>query len=180
MAIRGGLVEDDAGFRDFVAARLARLSRVAYLLIGSHHVAQDLVQSVLIKVAKQWPRAAHLDQPDIYLRKALYHEHVSSWPRHRRELSVAETPPATSHTDEAETAVRRLVLRQALTRLTPRQRAVIVLRYFEDLSEQDTAEALGCTVGTVKSQTHHALARLRTLAPELADLVRGSTQEVPA
>jgi RNA polymerase sigma-70 factor (sigma-E family) len=173
--IRGGLVDDEAGFREFVAARLPRLARVAYLLTGSHHAAQDLVQSVLIKVAKHWPRAAQLDEPDAYLRRAVYHEHVSSWRRHRRELPVAQTPAHAGPADEAEAAVRRMVLRQALARLTPRQRAVIVLRYFEDLSEQDTAETLGCSVGTVKSQTHHALARLRSLAPELADLVPSPT-----
>jgi DNA-directed RNA polymerase specialized sigma24 family protein len=70
VAIRGGLVDDESGFHDFVAARLARLSRVAYLLTGSHHAAEDLVQAVLIKVARQWPRVTRLDQPDTAVRRA--------------------------------------------------------------------------------------------------------------
>jgi RNA polymerase sigma factor (sigma-70 family) len=79
--------------------------------------------------------------------------------------------------DEADDAVRRMVLRQALARLTHRQRAVIVLRFFEDLSEVDVAEVLDCSVGTVKSQLHHALGRLRAIAPELADLVDEPMEE---
>jgi RNA polymerase sigma factor (sigma-70 family) len=85
-------------------------------------------------------------------------------------LTVADPPEPPALADVADATVRRLVLRQALARLTPRQRAVIVLRYFEDLSEVDTAEILGCSPGTVKSQTHHALGRLRALAPELVGL----------
>jgi RNA polymerase sigma factor (sigma-70 family) len=76
--------------------------------------------------------------------------------------------------------VRRVVLERALAKLTPRQRAVIVARFYEDLTEVDAAAALGCSVGTIKSQTHHALGRLRELAPELADLVHHSLVEVAA
>lgn len=109
----------------------------------------------------------------------MYHEHVSSW-RGRRvlETSTAEPPECATGRDESVDAVRRIVLRDALARLAPGHRAVIVLRYFEDQSEADTAEALGCSVGSVKSQTHRALARLRILAPELAELIEDS--EVPA
>jgi RNA polymerase sigma-70 factor (sigma-E family) len=168
------IVDDDDGFRDFVRARLARLSRVAYLLTGDHHAAEDLVQTVLIKVAARWSRVSATRQPDAYVRKIVYHEHVSAWRRRRRlkEQSTARLPETAGRRDEADDAVRRLLLERALARLTPRQRAVIVLRYFEDLSELDAAAALGCSVGTVKSQTHHALGRLRVLAPELADLIR--------
>jgi RNA polymerase sigma-70 factor (sigma-E family) len=165
-------VDDEATFREFVASRQGALSRVAYLLTGDHHAAEDLVQSALIKTARHWRRVSTLASPEAYLRRAIYHEHVSAWRKHRgAELTVAETPEPPSAPDVADAAVRALVLRQALARLTPRQRAVLVLRYFEDLSEADTAAVLDCTVGTVKSQTHHALGRLRALAPELDGLI---------
>ena len=169
---------DDDGFRQFVTARLPRLSRVAYLLTGDHHAAEDLLQSALVKVGTRWPRVAAAEDPDAYVRRILYHEQVSTWRRRARrdERLVAQPPDAPAHRDMANESIRRLVLRDALARLTPRQRAVIVLRYFEDLSEVDTAAALGCAVGTVKSQTSHALGRLRVLAPELADLIQEPTE----
>ncbi|HEU5109770.1 MAG TPA: SigE family RNA polymerase sigma factor [Micromonosporaceae bacterium] len=171
-------VEDEAGFREFVAARLPRMSGAAYLLTGDHHAAQDLVQQALVKLARHWRRVSRAGAPDAYVRRVIYHEHVSAWRRRRgAELSTAAPPERAGPRDEAADTVRRLMLREALARLTPRQRAVIVLRFYEDMSESDTAEALGCSVGTVKSQTHHALGRLRAVAPELADLVR-DTQEV--
>jgi RNA polymerase sigma-70 factor (sigma-E family) len=171
-------VDDEAGFREFVATRLSRMSGSAYLLTGDHHAAQDLVQAALVKLARHWRRVSGAGAPDAYVRKVIYHEHISERRRRRPpELSTASPPERSGPRDEAADTVRRLMLRQALTRLTPRQRAVIVLRFYEDLSESDTAEALGCSVGTVKSQTHHALERLRVVAPELADLVRES-QEV--
>ncbi|MET7426814.1 SigE family RNA polymerase sigma factor [Dactylosporangium sp. NPDC005555] len=169
------MVDDEAGFREFVSTRLGRLSRTAYLLTGDHHKAEDLVQVTLVKVARHWRRVSQAGAPDAYVRRALYHEHVSSW-RGRRvlEMSTAAPPERATGRDESAEAVRRIVLRNALARLAPGQRAVIVLRYFEDLSESDTADALGCSVGSVKSQTHHALARLRVIAPELADFIADS------
>jgi RNA polymerase sigma-70 factor (sigma-E family) len=149
---------------------MGMLSRVAYLLTGDHHAAQDLVQTVLIKVARNWRRISTVAAPDAYVRRMLYHEHVSAWRRRGDEEPVGAVPEPRPSADLADNAIRRIVLQKALARLTPRQRAVIVLRFFEDLSEADTAEALGCSRGTVKSQTHHALGRLRSLAPELADL----------
>src|ERR1700754_5118658 len=165
-------MDDETGFREFVAARLARLSATAYLLAGDHHAAQDLVQSTLVKIARHWDRVSNLGAPDAYVRKALYHEFVSSRRlSRRREVPTASPPDGPAPRNEADDAVRRLLLRKALARLTAKQRAVIVLRFYEDLPEAEVAEALGCTVGTVKSQTHHALARLRQIAPELADLL---------
>lgn len=165
-------MDDEAGFREFVAARLAKLSGTAYLLAGDHHAAQDLVQSTLVKMARHWDRVSRLGSPDAYVRKALYREFVSSRRLSRsRETLTAAPVDRPGVRDEADDAIRRLLLRQALARLTVLQRAVIVLRFYEDLSGADIAEALGCSLGTVKSQTHHALARLRALAPELADLV---------
>jgi RNA polymerase sigma factor (sigma-70 family) len=100
------------------------------------------------------------------------------WPR--RELSVAEPPEASPGTDTVSAAELRVVMRGALTRLTARQRTVLVLRYFEDLPEADVARLLGCSVGTVRSTTHRSLARLRTLAPELAVLGAGDAEQPPS
>jgi RNA polymerase sigma-70 factor (sigma-E family) len=163
-------------FREFVRARLDRLSRAAYLLSGSHAEAEDLLQATLIKVARHWDRVAATRDPESYVRKVLYHEHVGIWRRRRwLEQPVATVPDRRAAPDTTDITVRRLVLGQALSRLTGRQRAVVVLRYFEDLSEVDTARVLGCSVGTVKSQTSHALKRLRQLAPELSDLLAEET-----
>jgi RNA polymerase sigma-70 factor (sigma-E family) len=165
---------DDDGFHDFVHAQLARLSRVAYLLTGDHHAAEDLLQSALARVAARWQRVRRADDPASYVRRILYHEHVSLWRRSghlRREVPV-EWMPEQRTPDGTDHALRRLMLADALARLTRSQRAVIVLRFFEDLSEADAALALGASVGTIKSQTRHALKRLRELAPELSDLVR--------
>jgi RNA polymerase sigma-70 factor (sigma-E family) len=169
-------VDGNDDFREFVRARLDRLSRAAYLLSGGHAEAEDLLQTALIKVARRWDRVAAAGDPEAYVRKVLYHEHVGMWRRRRwLEQPVADVPDSRPAPDTTDLTVRRIVLRQALSRLTGRQRAVILLRYFEDLSEVDTARVLGCSVGTVKSQTSHALKRLRQLAPELTDLLTEGT-----
>jgi RNA polymerase sigma-70 factor (sigma-E family) len=155
-------------FREFVAGHQQALMRTAYLLTGDPHLAEDLLQSVLLKVLRRWSRLSRVERPEAYARKALVNQYIS-WRRPRRagaELSTA-APPERPYSSEDATIVR-VVMRQALMRLPPRQRAVIVLRYYEDRTERETAELLGCSVGTVKSQAHYALARLRELAPELA------------
>ncbi|MBV1850612.1 SigE family RNA polymerase sigma factor [Catellatospora tritici] len=166
---------DDEGFHDFVHARLNRLSRIAYLLAGDRHAAEDLLQNTLIRLASRWSKVMRAGTPDAYVRKMMYHEHVSNWRRNRHlraEYTTAQLPDVPAGADLAADTVRRLLLEQALAKLTRKQRAVIVLRYFEDLSEADAAEALGVSLGTIKSQTSHALSRLRELAPELHVLVR--------
>jgi len=153
-------------FRAFVVARTPALSRTAYLLTGDAHLAEDLVQTALFKAARRWERIQ--GSPEAYVRRILYTQNVSWW-RSRRvpETSLGSyDAPAT-----AADADLRLTLEQALGRLTTRQRTVLVLRYFEDLTEVQAAAALGIGAGTVKSITRQALARLRTLAPELAELV---------
>lgn len=167
-------MEDDDGFREFVEARLARLSRVAYLLTGQHDDAEDLLQATLVKVAVRWRRVAGAGDPEAYVRKVMYHERILTWRKWRRQVvQPADGVPELGHAgDGADVVVRRILLERALARLTWRQRAVLVLRYFEDLSAADTAAVLGCSIGTVKSQTSHALGRLRTVAPELAELIR--------
>lgn len=156
------------GFREFMHARQQTLTRTAYLLTGDAHLAEDLMQSVMLKVAEHWPRLVRRGSPEAYIRKALVNQYIS-WQRRKRPESPTADPPEPGHTHDEKT-IDRIVLRQALARLTPRQRAVIVLRFYEDLTERETADLLGCSLGTVKSQTHHALGRLRALAPELAYL----------
>lgn len=159
-------------FDDFVAARGSALARTAYLLTADRHLAEDLLQSALAKAAPRWHRLA---DPEAYLRRTMYTEHISWW---RRRRHIVETP-LTSEVDVRASAayaapahddvlVDRDALRTALLQLAPRQRAVVVLRYYEDLTEGQAADVLGVSIGTVKSQTHAALKRLRALAPELA------------
>ncbi|QFY06537.1 SigE family RNA polymerase sigma factor [Nonomuraea phyllanthi] len=156
------------GFREFVLARQQALMRTAYLLMGDAHLAEDLLQSVLTKVVGHWSKLSRDGNPEAYTRKALVNQYISWTRRPRPEFPSAAPPERGASHDEA--TLNRIVLRQALAKLTRKQRAVIVLRFWEDLSEAQTAGVLGCSVGTVKSQTHHALARLRTVAPELAEL----------
>ncbi|MEV0622415.1 SigE family RNA polymerase sigma factor [Nonomuraea sp. NPDC050404] len=163
-------------FREFVAAHQQSLMRTAYLLTGDPHQAEDLLQTVLLKVLGRWNRLTRLERPEAYARKALVNQHIS-WRRRRvrNELPTAE-PPDRPYASEDPLLVR-LVMRQALMRLAPRQRAVIVLRFYEDRTERETAELLNCSIGTVKSQTHYALARLRDLAPDLAPKLAGLEPE---
>ncbi|WP_433315721.1 SigE family RNA polymerase sigma factor [Micromonospora sp. CA-269861] len=163
------------GFADFVRAETAGLTRFAYLLTGDRHHAEDLVQVALARVAVRWER---IEDPPAYLRRVLCTQ-AASWWRWRRarpaERLGGTLPERSGPADDTDL---RLVLSAALARLTVRQRAVLVLRYYEDRTETETAELLGCRVGTVKSQTRHALGRLRVLAPELAELVGRDPQEV--
>lgn len=160
-------------FRDFVRSRSPALIRTAYLLTGDQHLAEDLLQNVLIRVARRWATIAvggH-DAVEAYVRKGVYREYLS-WRRIRRNAEVpADQLPEVGRADQSDRIALRLTLRRALLRLPRRQRAVIALRFFEDLSEADTAELLGCSVGTVKSQSSRALRRLRELVPELAELL---------
>ncbi|MFF9091168.1 SigE family RNA polymerase sigma factor [Streptomyces sp. NPDC014991] len=162
--------EAQESFRDFVAGRSSALLRTAVLLTGGdRHAAEDLLQNALVRAAGRWQR---IDEPEAYVRQILYRQQVSRWRLkwRRREVSVAQPPEAGHAPDAAYAAELRMVLRAALSRLTARQRTVLVLRYFEDLPEAEVARILGCSVGTVRSTTHRSLARLRELAPELAAL----------
>jgi RNA polymerase sigma-70 factor (sigma-E family) len=146
-------------FEEFVAARRDALLRTAYLLTGNHHDAEDLVQTALIKVVPKWARIK--DGPEGYVRKVLARESVNRWRGRRwREVSTDVVPETIHHDSTGSTD--RIALLENLRRLSPQQRAVLVLRYFDDLTEADTAAALGISVGTVKSHARDALARLRT------------------
>nr|WP_117212725.1 SigE family RNA polymerase sigma factor [Allorhizocola rhizosphaerae] len=155
----------EESFHEYVSGRVAGLSRIAYLLTGDPHLAEDLVQQALIRVAQRWE--AIRDDPDPYVRRVIYTQHVSWWRRHRADAVPSDRLPERSTSDPAHQISLRLSMREALARLAPRQRAVLILRYYEDLTEAQTAEVLGIAVGTVKSQTRDALARLRVVAPEL-------------
>lgn len=157
---------DRSAFDEFVHARSRALGQTAYLLTGNHHTAEDLVQHALVQTARHWERIS--TSPEAYARRIMYHQNISWW----RKLRVKEVPLGAhdAGVPPPDTALR-LTLEGALARLTTKQRTILVLRYFEDLTEVQTAAAVGVSVGTVKSTTRHALARLRVLAPDLADLV---------
>ncbi|MEU8356161.1 SigE family RNA polymerase sigma factor [Nonomuraea sp. NPDC048882] len=155
------------GFHEFVHARQQSLMRTAYLLTGDPHLAEDLLQTVFTRVASHWAKLAKGGNPEAYARKALVNQTISWRRRKRAELPGAELPEsATPGQPHDEATVRRLALRDALAKLTPKQRAVIVLRFYEDRSERETARLMGVSIGTVKSQTNYALAKLRGLTPE--------------
>jgi RNA polymerase sigma-70 factor (sigma-E family) len=155
-------------FTRWARARQGHLLRASLLLTGDRQRAEDLVQEALTKVAMRWDRL-RTTNPDAYARAVMYHDSVSWWRKRRYEVLRAYDVEAGVAEPEPE---RRILLLEALRALTPRQRAVIVLRYFEDLTERQVAEVLGVSVGTVKSQTHLSLRRLREAAPELAEFLR--------
>ncbi|MEZ0110001.1 RNA polymerase sigma-70 factor (sigma-E family) [Catenulispora sp. EB89] len=166
------------GFREYVAARRQGLLAVGYVLTGSQHGAEDLVQATLVKVWPRWNRVADAGDPDAYVRKAMLNTFLS-WRRRDggREIPSDDVaalpsslsrpqPTADSGAGSALTGVLdRVVLRDLLRALPRRQRAVVVLRYYADLTEAQVAEAMGCSVGTVKSQHAKALATLRRHTP---------------
>jgi RNA polymerase sigma-70 factor (sigma-E family) len=160
--------EQEADFERFALGAASRLLRTAYLLVGDRGHAEDLVQIALERTARKWTR---LDgPPEAYARTVLVNAATDRWRRRRtrvREVSV-ELPDHGS--DDGTTALAsRLALIEALRRLPPRQRAVLVLRFFDDLTEADTAKALEISVGTVKSTTSRGLARLREIVPNLPE-----------
>lgn len=160
---------EEQEFRTFVAARSQALLHTAYLLTGNAHDAQDLLQTALLAVARSWTRVRRRDQPEPYVRQAMYRHQVNRWRRRARrpEAIVADPPERSTRGDlEGESILRQSIL-QALSSLPARQRAVVVLRYYEDLPEADVAGVLGVSVGTVRSQASRALAKLREHYPSL-------------
>jgi RNA polymerase sigma-70 factor (sigma-E family) len=155
---------DDQSYREYVAGNLDRWRRTAFLLCGDWHTADDLTSTVLVKLFRHWKRAASFDNRDAYVRRML----LRAWlderrrPWHRREQTTDVLPdPIRAADSEAADADRRLSVLSLLGTLPPRRRAVLVLRYFCDLSVEEVAEAMGCSEGTVKSQTARALESLR-------------------
>jgi RNA polymerase sigma-70 factor (sigma-E family) len=160
----GGTSADGApdGFAEFVAARSGGLLRSAWLLTGDATKAEDLLQTVLANAWRRWP-AIVSGSPEAYVRRSLYTTYVSWWRRRwRGELPAAVPPERSEHCDLAAESADRDVVRRALARLSPQQRAVVVLRYVEDLSVDRTAELLRCSPATVRVQAFRALEALRT------------------
>jgi RNA polymerase sigma-70 factor (sigma-E family) len=164
-------VEGVEGFEAFVTARGPRLLRAAWLLTGDAHLAEDLVQTVLAKLWPKWHRLAD-GNPEAYARTALVNTYSSWWQRRWRGEVPHDVLPDALTADMFADVDLGHALATALRTLPPRQRSVVVLRYFEDLSVEETAEALGCRPGTVKSQASKALRALRGL-PTVNTLVEG-------
>lgn len=167
-----------AEFTDFAAARQHSLLRAAYLMVGDEALAQDLVQEALTKTYVAWPRLRRTESAEAYARKAITTTAIG-WFRRKGWSAERPTddPPerADRHADPGHTVTRDEWLWRALRELPPRQRAAVVLRYYEDLTEAQTAEALGCAVGTVKSQVSAALRSLRTHLGDDADSLLPAT-----
>ncbi|MEV6303765.1 SigE family RNA polymerase sigma factor [Actinoplanes sp. NPDC051861] len=157
----------EAEFTAFVAERGQVLLRIAHALTGDRGAAEDLVQGALAKAYARWPRIS--GDAEAYVRKIIYNDRASSWrrPGRHREVFVAE-PPDVAHSSRPEHDVTdRLAVREALLTLPARQRAVLVLRYLEDRTVEETAAVLGCRPGTVASQASRALAKLRELVGDV-------------
>jgi RNA polymerase sigma-70 factor (sigma-E family) len=162
----GGVDDAKRTFEEFVLARQAALYRSAFLLTGDRHLAEDLVQSSLERAYQYWRRISSVDNPDAYLRRIMVNLATDWWRSKRRaiEKSLAEVRDIPSgETGQAEHAEHRDLVVRALSTLPPGMRAVVVLRYYEDRSEAETAEIMGCSVGNVKSQAARALSRMRAV-----------------
>jgi RNA polymerase sigma-70 factor (sigma-E family) len=169
----------EAEFTDFASARLASLRRLAMLLCQDWQRADDLVQAALIKLYVKWPRALAADNIDAYARAIVVREFLderrSSW---LTRVTLSDQPPERrANPPDTDSAVD---LQVAMSALTARQRATVVLRFYLDLNVDQTAQLLGCTRGTVKSQTAKALNALRrTLAPEQQLLASANAAQTP-
>ena len=155
-------MEEPDGFRDFVESRSRPLLRSAWLLTGDWALAEDLVQTALASTRVRWPRIVRRDAPELYVRRVIVSTYLS-WNRRRwrGEVPSGDMPELLAPGDVMADSDLHESVRLELDRLPHRQRAVLVLRYFDDLTEAQTAQILGCSVGTVKSQASRALAKLR-------------------
>lgn len=166
-------MNEPAGFREFVAARSPALVRGAWLLTGNQATAEDLVQTALAKTWSRWAQVVRQDAPEAYVRRVMLSTYLT-WHRRRwhGEVPVAAVPDTLPAPDALHEADLRQAMAAALGILAPRQRAVVVLRFFDDMTEAQAADVLGCSVGTVKSQTAKALGKLRG-----CELLRGVRDE---
>ncbi|MEO6266591.1 MAG: SigE family RNA polymerase sigma factor [Nocardioidaceae bacterium] len=167
----------DADFAAYMQARQPSLLRTAYLLTGDRHTAEDLVQTSFAKLYLSWERVQRRELVDGYVRRILVNEHSSLWrrPFKRREIVSGDVPEthAVDRPDTGESAA----LWAFVQTLPRKQRAVIVLRYYEDLSEAETADVLGISVGTVKSQASRAIAAMRSRVHDHPGLGRDTAEE---
>lgn len=153
--------EQISAFGDLVEARSTALLRLAYAVVGDHQLAQDLLQEALVKVYVAWPRLREGSAAEAYARRTIVTTAIS-WRRRRSfHEPPVDTVPDHVTDDDGDWLATHDVLWQQVRSLPPRQRTALVLRYYEDLSEAETAELMGCTVGTVKSQLSAALSKLR-------------------
>jgi RNA polymerase sigma-70 factor (sigma-E family) len=160
---------DTAEFSEYVTLRWPPMLRTARLLTGDDGLAEDLVQTALEKCYVKWPRLRARDATDAYVRRAIVNTYIS-WQRRRSWYEVPrERMPEAAVADTTADVPRRSMLQTALSGLPAKQRAVVVLRFYEDLSVQQVAAVLGCSTGTVKSQTSDALGKLRDLLGEDLD-----------
>jgi RNA polymerase sigma-70 factor (sigma-E family) len=162
---------DRAAFADFVTTRSGALHRAAYLMVGDVGLAQDLVQEALTKTYVAWPRLRDTANAEAYTRKVITNTAIT-WFRKKGwygEQPAGELPERTDD-GHADQVAARTSLMDALAQLPPRQRAAIVLRFYDDLTEAQTAAAMDCAVGTVKSQVSAGLAKLRALLGDAVDL----------
>jgi RNA polymerase sigma-70 factor (sigma-E family) len=171
---RGNAVRnrDELDFSEFMRARWSTLYRTAYLLAGSRHEAEDLLQEALAKTCVRWRGIRDKQAADAYVRRIMVHDAGRRWRRNRREPATGDVPDP-GHDGGFGGRDDHLDLWSQIRTLPPRMRAVLVLRYYEDLSEADTARELGCSVGAVKSQAHHAIKRLRSALGDPAAAVLG-------
>jgi len=156
----------DAAFEAYFAARSDAMRGTAYLLCGDWHRAEDLVQQTFTKISQVWRRIQRQDAMDNYTRQTLIRTFLSERRRGWFRYESVGVPPADPPTASAGPTEERLMLLEALVKVPPRQRAVLVLRYWEDQSVEQTAELLDCSTGTVKSQASRGLAALRGLLEE--------------
>jgi RNA polymerase sigma-70 factor (sigma-E family) len=151
-------------FRVFVQEFAASLHRTAYLLCGDWHQADDLVQEALAKAYSNWRKVQRADSPSAYVRRILINESRRSWRRNRHGAGQTDVYAADFvESDMSDEVVNRAELIEALQSLSARQRATVVLRYLEGLSERETAAILRCSLGTVKSQSSRALIKLKSV-----------------
>lgn len=160
--------DDKERFSEYFTARQASLRRTAYLLCGDWHWADDLTQTAFVRLAAAWHRVRDPGAVDAFVKTCLIRVYLAENRRafRRRESTVAEPPDRAGRDDDAETVTRQLVFARALGLLPPRQRATLVCRFYQELDVAATAAALGCTEGTVKSQTARGLAALRVALSE--------------
>jgi RNA polymerase sigma-70 factor (sigma-E family) len=170
--------DKDTEFESYMAARQPSLLRTAYLLTGDIHTAEDLVQIALAKLYLSWDRVQQRELVDGYVRRILVNEHNSLWRRawRRREVTTGYIPEQATPHREADDG-RNAALWDFVQTLPRKQRAAIVLRYYEQLSEAETAEVLGVSVGTIKSQTSRAVASLRARIGDIPALAPESPEE---
>lgn len=166
----------DAEFTSYLHARQPSLMRTAYLLTGDRHQAEDILQTSLAKLYLAWDKVRDRDSVDAYVRRIMVNENNSLWRRgwKKREYATGEIPEGAPHLDTYDDG-RGAALWEVVRSLPPKARAVVVLRYYEQLSEAETADALGISIGTVKSQCSRAISSLRERVP--ADLHPGQPED---